>query len=319
MNNHLSINTKKNKKLSISIIISLISLLISILSLLFNICKWRDEKNSNIPSITVSGDLSYVPFSYESFEYGYEPEIKEEYGRFLMSGHVYITNNTQQGCIINESLRYEFGGSYIYVYSIEQETDYDKKYDVFLGADPFNNIHLNGMESICIKCALYIYLSPKSHAIVKEEFGEDFSTVSVNEIVRYLYINCPEELYYDSPRYAISNIKAHNDEYLNLVVYSNTGASDIYYIDYKNKTEFDYLYKEYKNEQFNFMMDLLIYELSFEEKIFVIVFAIMISFILVIIIFVVIKLMYKVVRKRLKKGNIEMACDKLNAPLVIVY
>lgn len=228
---------KKQKSLQIILILLL---LISAASFVLNLSRCIYEIEKEKSSISVIGDFAYEPYSYENFIYN--PERKEEYGRFVMSGKLYIANHTAQGCILNSELQFPLYDNYCTVREIEVETESDKKYDIFYNGNPIQDLKLDGFESICVDCQVYIYLSAEAQNAVKEQFGEAAFDTEVREIMDYLYQNFPEETYYEPPRAAYplkETNDAKGDECLDLVVYSNTGASDICYIDYKNKREFD--------------------------------------------------------------------------------
>lgn len=228
----------------ISVMISLVALIISLLSLLLNFITW---KSSITPSISVNGHLSYVQKSYECFNFNPDKYRKsnssneaynEEYGRFIMSGVLSISNNTSQGCIISDELiSYEHDE-----YSFPGPDEL-----IYVNGNPFNGLQLDGNESISVECEIYIYLDKSSHEYLIERFGDTLEEQDVDTIIDCLHYDYSKDYYYSAPMEAYPILPDYYTNYnlpkhgLSILISTNTGASDILNIDYKNIVWYTFL------------------------------------------------------------------------------
>lgn len=222
MNSNSNKKTFERRRYKLSLKLSIISTVISICSLLFNVFVWY---NNTSPSISIQGNLGYDSYTYEEFIY------KEKvYGRFIMKGQIVVTNHSSQGCVL-------YSNFYLPLENDEYGIFYEREgfeNGYFVDGDPFNGMVLKERESKITDCKIYIYFEESVHNEILNNFGNDYSKVSVYDIVRFLHeksINVD----YEAPSLVYPTKKTYKplkEGYLTLSIMTNTGASDYIFIDY---------------------------------------------------------------------------------------
>ncbi len=225
-----------NRYYKYSFYVAALSLVVSICALSMSIYMWNKDRS---PSIKVTGIADVVNDSYESFIYG-----SKEYGRYLFKVTTRISNNSNQGCILDCLLLFKSSSNGTSTVQIPYPPELIYKD----GIDPLKSLSLDPRSSCSVDVEFYIYLPPEVHQLLKETYGDELPTTSVETLLRYLYTEkiTPE---FSAPIMANpidpTEYKDIPDSPDHLWMYytTNTGASFSSRVDYLNHDYFDKINK----------------------------------------------------------------------------
>lgn len=209
-----------------SIVVSIISLAVSVISVLFSVFVWQYK---NIPRIEISSLFNGIDGSYEEYRPSENDIFGDIRGRFVLSGLVYITNLSSQGCIVD--------GIPILMESNEIVMP-NPSYIFVEGDNMLQRIVLEGESSVVIPIEIYIYVDAESHQMLREEFDVELWNTPIFDLQNFLFRRYNKLIELSPPRVLFFSDESAFDFLpkeegkLIFCFFSDTGAHDFTVVDY---------------------------------------------------------------------------------------